>query len=83
MKSFEKEMQELLGLKLSAEEEEELIGLGIKARNPTKQTALAAALYKKARGGDLSAIREIFAALKGKTGDVGSVIFIDDVSNKN
>ena len=48
MKSFEKEMEELLGSKLSPDEEEELMELGIKTRNPTKQTALAAALYKKA-----------------------------------
>lgn len=81
-KSFEKEMEELLCTKTSAEEEEELASLGIKVKNPTKQTVLAAALYKKAKGGDLSAIREIFAALKGKTGETGSVIFIDDIKDK-
>ena len=74
-------MEELLELKLNEEEEEELQSIGIKVKNPTKQTLLAAALYKKAKGGDLSAIREIFAALKGKAGQTGSVIFIDDIKD--
>ncbi|MBQ0083874.1 MAG: hypothetical protein KBS52_03815 [Clostridiales bacterium] len=52
-------MEKLLGEKPSQAENEILNELGLKTKGATKQTVLAAALYKKAATGDLSAIKEI------------------------
>lgn len=56
-------MEKLLGEKPSEAENEILSELGLKTKGATKQTVLAAALYKKAAAGDLSAIKEIRSIL--------------------
>ena len=82
-KGFEKEIEELLKLKASKAEIEEMNELGIAVKSPTKQTVLAAALYKKAQKGDLSALKEILGFLRGTTHDSGGVVLIDDIRDKN
>lgn len=78
-KSLEKEIEGLLSLKATDEEKAELQDRGISVKNPTKLTVLAAALYHKAAGGDLSAIKEIFSRVGEAAAEKGGVIFIDDV----
>lgn len=80
-RSIEAELERLLSLKAGEEEIAALNEKGITVKNPTKLTLLAAALYGKAAGGDLSAIKEIFSRVGEKTAEKGGVIFIDDVRN--
>lgn len=80
---MQKEFEKLLKIGASEAEIKEMEDLGIKVKNPTKQTVLAAALYKKAQKGDLSALKEILGYLKGEVPSGGGVILIDDVRNKD
>lgn len=81
-RGFEKEIENLLKLKASPTEIEEMEELGITVKSPTKQTVLAAALYKKAQKGDLSALKEILGVVRGNPSDMGGVVLIDDIGNK-
>lgn len=60
-----KEMKDLLKTKLTEEEKQRLREDGFTFKNPTKQTLLLVALYKKAANGDMTAIREINAMIAG------------------
>lgn len=62
-------MEKLLGAKPSEKENEILDELCLKRKGATKRTVLAAALYKKAAAGDLSAIKEIRSILTASPGD--------------
>ena len=75
-----KEMKDLLKTKLTEEEKQRLKEDGFTFKNPTKQTLLLVALYKKAANGDMTAIREINAMI-GSGEDLGSqgVRIIDNV----
>lgn len=82
-KSIEAELNTLLNLKATEEEKALLYEKGIRVKSPTKLTLIAAALYTKAAGGDLSAIREIISHLGGASAQKGGVIFIDDIRDKD
>ena len=78
-KGIEEELKSLLKLKATEKEKEQLLNSGINLKSPTKLPVLAAALYQKAAGGDLSALREVFARLGENVGDSGGVVIIDDL----
>ncbi len=54
-------------------------------KNPTRKTAVMIALYKKAAGGDLAAIKELRSIVSEKEGEKPAngraVVIIDDVGN--
>ena len=79
-------VEKLLKQKANDQEKQNLIDLGFEIKNPTKQTVIMAALYKKASGGDLSAIKELRSIVSdGATDNLynGVVMIIDDIKNKN
>ena len=73
-------MEKLLVAKPTESENEILNELGLKTKGATKQTVLAAALYKKAANGDLSALKEIrsILAASGTEEKYRVVTIIDD-----
>lgn len=71
------EVVRLLRERASAEEEEKLREMGLRISRPTRMTVIAAALYKKAAGGELAAIKELLSAV-GLTGG-GGVTLVDDI----
>ncbi|MBQ9770120.1 MAG: hypothetical protein IJW27_07945 [Clostridia bacterium] len=81
-KSLADSLEAILTSAASPEEEDGLKDLGIKVRRPTKLTVVLAALYKKAAGGDLSAIKELLLRLNPEDdADRKGVVFIDDIKN--
>lgn len=76
---FKEELRRMLSLKASSEEVERLKEMEIAIKKPTKMTVLAAALYKKASVGELSAIKEIVSLLNGESNEAGGVILVDDI----
>ena len=80
---FNSEMKNLLSLEASDEEKEYLEGAGITLKNPTKQTMLLAALYEKAKKGDLSAMKEILGRTTEFSETGGGVVLIDDIKDTN
>lgn len=75
-----REMKDLLKTKLTEEEKIRLKEDGFTFKNPTKQTLLLVALYKKAANGDMTAIREINAMISSGEGLHGEPVrIIDDV----
>ncbi len=83
MKKLKENMADLLASNLTDEEKQTLKDTGFKIKRPNKYTLIALALYKKAVGGDLSAIKEIRSVL-GDTGiekEVGVVKIIDDIGS--
>lgn len=56
--------------------------MGITLKNATKLTLLVAALYQKAKKGDLSAFREILLQIEPQH-EGGGVVLIDDIQNTN
>lgn len=82
-KGFEEELKQLLSLKATAEDAEKLRLMGLSVKKPTKMTLIAAALYEKAQKGDLSAIKEILGRIDPEARDIGGVILIDDIGNKD
>lgn len=82
-KDLKKIMESLLKQKASENERAFLAELGFTVKNPTRQTVIMAALYKKAAAGDLNAIKE----LRSITGDSsldayrGAVTIVDDIKN--
>ncbi len=82
-------LNKLLNEELSEQEVQSLKDEGFKIEVPIKKTAVAAALYKKATSGDLSAIKELRSIMaeneavkKGDNeDDGGAVIIVDDIKN--
>lgn len=76
-------VKRLLNEKLSDAEACSLREEGFEFKNPTRKTAVAIALYKKAISGDLSAIKELRSIVSEKKEDTlqGSkaVMIIDDI----
>ncbi len=83
-KNLKSIMLRLLNEKTTDGENEFLTEYGFKVKGATKQTVLAAALYKRAAGGDLSAIKEIINILGGASPDKTereAVTIIDDTKS--
>ena len=82
-KDLKKIMESLLKQKASEKEREFLTELGFTVKNPTRQTVVMAALYKKAAAGDLSAIKELRSIIGDSTLDAyrGAVTIVDDIKN--
>lgn len=81
-KTLTDSLEAILTSAATLEEADELKALGIKVRRPTKLTVVLAALYKKAAGGDLSAIKELLLRLGPDDAEGGKgVVFIDDIKN--
>ena len=82
-----KTMKSILNEKLSDAEVQSLKDEGFNIKNPTRKTAVMIALYKKAAGGDLSAVKEIRSIVSEKGDDkpesAGSsaVVIIDDIGD--
>ncbi len=81
-KTLTDEIEALLLSKATPEEAESLKGWGIKVGTPTKLSVVLAALYKKAAGGDLSAIKELLCHMAPGDRREKGVVFIDDIKNK-
>ncbi len=77
-----KEMKNLLKMKLTSEEKDRLNQEGFNFKNPTKQTVILVALYKKAASGDMNAIREINAMIGGGNASFGEKVQIIDNVNR-
>lgn len=73
------EVAKLLRSSASKEEEDKLLEMGIKVTKPTRMTVIAAALYKKASGGELAAIKELLSVIGVGTA-AGSVTLVDDIN---
>lgn len=83
-KTLKEIMLSLLKQKASDDEKVALKELGFNIKSPTKQTVIMAALYKKAAGGDLSAIKELRSIVSdGATDNLysGVVMIVDDIKN--
>ena len=80
-----KTMKSLLNERLSDAEAQSLTDEGYVIKNPTRKTAVMIALYKKAAGGDLAAIKELRSIVCGKEGEKHAkgraVVKIDGVGN--
>ena len=82
-----KTLKTLLNERLSDAEAQSLKDEGFEVKNPTRKTAVMIALYKKAAGGDLSAVKEIRSIVSEKGDDkpesAGSraVVIIDDIGD--
>lgn len=72
------EVVRLLRERASAEEEEKLKEMGLRISRPTRMTVIAAALYKKAAGGELAAIKELLSVIGVGTA-AGGVTLVDDI----
>lgn len=81
-KKANKEMNDLLKMKLTTEEKDRLNQEGFNFKNPTKQTAILVALYKKAASGDMSAIREINSLVSGGNSQQDQRVQIIDNVNR-
>ncbi len=76
----------LLEEKLPRSEVQSLKDEGFTLKRPTRETALAVAIYKKAASGDLSAIKELRSILSGEEKQdkhTKAVIIIDDIEAQN
>ena len=80
-----KTMKSLLNERLSDAEAESLKDEGFDIKNPTRKTAVMIALYKKAAGGDLSAIKELRSIISEKETEKKesgrAVVIIDDTGD--
>ncbi len=76
-------MEKLLSGKTTVSDNEVLQEYGLSVKGATRYTVLAAALYKKAANGDMSAIKEIRSILAGSGGTTenGVVNIIDDTKS--
>lgn len=78
-------MKSLLNERLSDAEAESLKDEGFDIKNPTRKTAVMIALYKKASGGDLSAIKELRSIISEKETEKKesgrAVVIIDDIGD--
>ncbi len=85
-KFFHSTVKRLLNERLSQAEEQSLKDEGYELKNPTRKTAVMIALYKKASGGDLAAIKELRAIVNeddgvGEKSSCKAVMIIDDIGN--
>ncbi len=78
-KEMKSELSRLLSQKASAEEKNKLRDMEINIKNPTRMTVIAASLYKKAAGGELSAIKELLSLIGVTEGASGGVTLVDDI----
>lgn len=76
--SLKKELTSLLKQRLSPQEETSLRDEGFVLKKPTRQAAIAIALYKKAVSGDLTAIKELRSALGADISQAGKAVTIID-----
>ena len=76
------EVRSLLSKKLPADQVQKLCDEGFELKSPTRRSALAVALYKKAEKGDLSAIKEMLAMLETQEAEEKAepVVIIDDIT---
>lgn len=76
-------LRALLSQKLPQREAESLKDEGFEIKNPTRKTALAVAIYKKAAAGDLSALKELRSILNDERADDArkAVIIVDDIGS--
>lgn len=73
-------MNKLLSQKLPNEEKENLSLDGFSFSRPTRATCILVALFRKAAGGDMSAIKEVLSLVSDeKTTEKGEVTIIDNV----
>ena len=79
--NIKEEMQKLLSQTLPQEDKNLLKEDGFKFSRPTRASCILAALYKKAAGGDMSAIKEILNLISDKETEkeTQEVTIIDDV----
>ena len=82
-RSPEEELKQILSQSASPEEKDDLLKLGVKTKSPTKLTVVLTALYKKAAGGDLSAIKELLCRLSPEEALGKGVVFIDDIKGSD
>ncbi len=83
-KSLKENMSRLLLENVSEAERELLKELGFTVKKPNKYTVIAAALYKKAASGDLSAIKELRALVGEAAADAAGfsvVRIVDDIGH--
>ncbi len=81
-KSLKENMSSLMLEGVSEAEQQFLNELGFEVKRPNKFTVIAAALYKKAASGDLTAIKELRSIIGESGADVsnfGVVRIIDDI----
>lgn len=78
-KELKAELLRLLSQKASREEEQRLGDMEITVKNPTRMTVIAASLYKKASGGELSAIKELLSLIGATESASGGVTLVDDI----
>ena len=78
---FSKVFNALLSEKLPEDTVRSLKEEGFKLKSPTRRTALAIALYKKAEKGDLSAIKELCRPFENEEDENSkdTVVIIDDI----
>lgn len=77
-----KTLKSLLNERLSDAEVDSLKSEGFEVKNPKRKTAVMIALYKKAAGGDLSAIKELRSIVSEKEDTLPNnkaVIIVDDI----
>lgn len=75
-------MNKLLSQKLTNEEKENLSLDGFSFSRPTRATCILVALFKKAAGGDMSAIKEVLSLVSPtEAKEKGEVTIIDNVPN--
>lgn len=78
-KELKDELEALLKTKASKEEIEKLREMEVNIKNPTRMTVVAASLYKKAAGGELSAVKELLSII-GVGSSAGGVTLVDDIA---
>lgn len=79
---LKEQLQSLLSEKLKGEELKEFKNSGFKTTRPTRVSVVLSALYRKAAGGDMSAIKEVLSLLSDKTDvEKSEVTIIDNVGN--
>ena len=77
-KTLSDEVSRLLSTAASAKEKARLCEMELKIKRPTRMTVIAATLYSKAAGGELSAIKELLSFIGGGE-ESGGVTLVDDV----
>ncbi len=78
-KDFSEELKQVLALPASEDEITRLSDMKITVKNPTRMTVIAASIYKKAAGGELSAIKELLSVIGVGCDKTGGVTLVDDI----
>lgn len=77
-----KQLRRILSERLPDDQSAALIKDGFNVKAPTRYTACAVALYRKAAVGDVTAIKalnDILNTADGSTSDGNKIVFIDDL----